>query len=89
MNVEAHPKFLKDIKKITNKKTKDALKNFLNELQKAENLNEISGVKKLSGHSFAYRKKLGDNRVGFFLIENNTVLLVAFKKRNDIYKMFP
>jgi mRNA interferase RelE/StbE len=89
MKVETHPKFIKDIKKIKFKKTKDAVKTFILELQEAESLASVNGIKKLAGHPFAYRKRIGTDRVGFFLIENNTVLLVAFKKRNDIYKVFP
>ena len=53
-----------------------------------ENLDSLKGVKKLHGHFFAYRIRIGDYRLGFFK-ENETIILVRFLKRADIYKLFP
>jgi mRNA interferase RelE/StbE len=49
---------------------------------------DIPNIKKLRGHSSAYRIKLGDYRIGLF-IEENTVIFAAFEHRKDIYNKFP
>lgn len=80
--------FLTDIKKISEKKLKEKIKEFIIELETAESLEEITNVKKLKGYTTAYRWRVGDYRLGFYKGEN-TIELARFIKRNDIYKVFP
>ena len=42
----------------------------------------------MKGHSYAYRIRIGDYRLGFYF-EDNTIFLARFLKRSDIYKVFP
>ena len=60
----------------------------LRSISTVDKLTDIMGVKKISGHPHAYRIRIGDYRLGFYL-ENETVIIARFVKRNDIYKLFP
>lgn len=84
-----HSKFKKDLQKLKDKKIKDALLKKIVELKNATNLEEVSGVKKLRNHPNAFRIRIGDYRLGFYLLANETASLQRFVKRNDIYKLFP
>jgi len=49
---------------------------------------DIRNIKKLKGHSTAYRIRVGDYRIGI-LFEDNTVNIMRILPRKDIYKLFP
>ncbi|MDO1502620.1 type II toxin-antitoxin system RelE family toxin [Euzebyella saccharophila] len=80
--------FLKDIKSIKDRNTKDKIKTLISDIKKAENLGDVNNVSKLRGYSFAYRARIGDYRLGMYH-QGVTVELARFVKRNDIYKVFP
>lgn len=81
-------RFLSDLKKIKDPKTKRKIIALIETLETAKNLDDLSGIKKISGYGFAYRLRMGDYRLGFFY-ENYKVELVRFLKRSDLYKVFP
>jgi len=60
----------------------------VSDVMKAATIAAIPNLKKLKGHSSAYRIRLGDYRIGLF-IENNSVLFAALEHRKDIYRRFP
>jgi mRNA interferase RelE/StbE len=80
--------FLIDIQRIKDKGRLRKLANLIDVLRNSASLNEIQNLKKLKGHPSAFRIKMGDFRVGFFL-ENDTLILVRFLNRKDIYRGFP
>lgn len=80
--------FKKDLQRLTNAKLKAQIKEVILTTETAENLAQFKNVKKMKGHSFAYRIRIGDYRLGFYL-EENTIVMTRFLKRNDIYKVFP
>ncbi|PRX51547.1 plasmid stabilization protein [Salegentibacter salegens] len=84
-----HSKFKKDLEKLKDKKTKATLLKKILELKNASNLEEVNGIKKLKNHPNAYRGRIRDYRLGFYLLDKNTASLQRFVKRNDIYKLFP
>ncbi|WP_067030714.1 type II toxin-antitoxin system RelE family toxin [Allomuricauda sp. CP2A] len=88
MKIKYHKSLEKDLRKINDKKIKQRLKLVILEMKEANVLDEITSVKKLSGHPNAFRMRIGSYRLGFYY-ENNTILLSRFVKRNDIYKLFP
>ena len=88
MLVTAKKSFNKDIEKIKDKKLALRIKNIISSLQNATTIELLPNTKKLKGSTTAYRIKLGDYRIGFFLKEN-IVELTAFAHRKDIYKYFP
>ncbi len=88
MKIVYKKSFEKDIKKIKSKLIRQEIKDTLMQIKRAENIYEISGVKKLKGHKNAYRVRIGDYRMGFFFT-GNTATIVRFVDRKDIYKRFP
>jgi len=80
--------FKKDLKKIKGKTLKLKIKNCIINLEYISNLKDIKNCKKLSGSYNAYRIRIGDYRLGFYL-DDNTIFLVRFLKRSDIYRVFP
>ena len=88
MQVEFLNKFSKDIDRINQKSVKTNLSRLIKALELAENLNNISNLKKLAGHKSAYRVRIGDYRVGFFY-ENHKIILARVVHLKDIYKVFP
>ena len=80
--------FLRDIEKLKDPQTKQHIKTQIEQIKSAEKQNEIRQLKKIKGHPYAYRIRLGNYRMGLF-IEKDIVTFVRFVKRNDIYKLFP
>ena len=80
--------FLKDLKKIKDKKTLVRVKALLLDLKSVNDVDKIKHVKKLKGHPFAYRIRIGDYRIGIYCSEG-VIKVARFVKRNDIYKLFP
>ena len=78
----------KDVRKIKDKALILKIEAVIEELKRAENLNDIRSVKKLSGYETAYRIRIRDYRLGIFY-EDNTMTIARIVKRNDIYKLFP
>lgn len=88
MLVTAKKSFNKDIEKIKDRKLAVRINNIIDALQRADTIDSLPNTKKLKGATNAYRIKLGDYRLCFFLKEN-IVELTAFAHRKDIYKYFP
>ncbi|MES2589217.1 MAG: type II toxin-antitoxin system RelE/ParE family toxin [Bacteroidota bacterium] len=80
--------FLKDISKINDKKVLLSIETCILEFKKAENIREISNVKKLKANKTAYRIKIGLYRLGFYLNEDK-IELTRFLHRKEIYRFFP
>lgn len=80
--------FLRDIERLKDPQTKQHIKTQIEQIKSAEKQNEIRQLKKIKGHPYAYRIRLGNYRMGLF-IEKDVVTFVRFVKRNDIYKLFP
>lgn len=88
MKVEFLNKFSKDIDRIHLKSVKNNLIKLIEQIEAAENLNNIPNLKKLVGHKSAYRVRIADYRVGFFY-ENQKVIFARIVHRKDIYDVFP
>lgn len=88
MIVVATKSFSKDISKIRDKKIIVKIENVIWNIEKANAISDISGVKKMEGSTNAFRVRIGDYRLGFYLI-NETIQLTVFANRKNIYKLFP
>lgn len=88
MKVEYLKQFSKDLLKINDETLKNNLFEVIVLLKETENFNLLSNVKKLKGHTEAYRIRIGKYRLGFFF-DGEVVELARFAKREDIYKLFP
>lgn len=88
MKVEFTKAFSKDLDIVSSKSVRLSLMKIIVKMEAAASLEEISNLKKLKGHKTAFRVRVGDYRLGFFL-ENSTILIGRFLHRKDIYKLFP
>ena len=88
MIVSYNRKFLKDLEKLKDKKTKAALKEKILELKETKELSSVEGIKKIKSHPNAFRIRIGRYRLGLFYSKEE-IILQRFLKRNDIYKLFP
>jgi len=88
MKVEFDKSFLKSIEKLKNRRVKDQIIKFIEELEYANSLHELRQIKKLKGDNISYRKKISSYRIGFEF-ENNVITLIVVAHRKDIYKLFP
>lgn len=80
--------FAKDIRKLKDKSLAQNIELIINAVKDANNLSEITNVKKLKGHQYAYRIRIGDYRIGIFS-KGDTIEFACFMSRKDIYKYFP
>ncbi|HPS57641.1 MAG TPA: type II toxin-antitoxin system RelE/ParE family toxin [Spirochaetota bacterium] len=81
-------KFLKDVEYTPDKKVRQNIEDFINSIKNCTSLSDLPGIQKMTGYDNYYRLRIGDYRIGFKL-ENNTVTLLRFKHRKDIYSVFP
>ena len=88
MQVTFDKAFIKSIKKLRSKDIRTKTANFIIELENAEQITSISSIKKLSGDSYSYRKRIGNYRIGFE-IKDDIANIVIIAHRKDIYKSFP
>ena len=88
MRVEFLSKFNDDLDSISQLSVKIAIKKVIESIEASESIRQIQNAKKLVGYKNAYRVRVGNYRIGFYL-ENNLVQLVRVKNRKDIYKLFP
>jgi mRNA interferase RelE/StbE len=56
--------------------------------EKANKISDIPNIKKLKGHSTAFRYRKGKYRIGFYCVDE-TIVFAAFDTRDKIYNRFP
>lgn len=88
MKIEFLSGFEKDLSRTKDKKLATIILDCIDLFENASKLEDIPNIKKLRGHTTAYRYRKGKYRIGFYL-EDNTILFAAFAPRNKIYKKFP
>ena len=88
MEVEFLDKFSRDLDKISNKSVKKNIARLILHLEAVTQLTDIQQLKKLKGHRSAYRVRIADYRVGFFL-EGQKIIIARVIHRKEIYKVFP
>lgn len=88
MKVLYERSFLKDVKKLNDKRLKESINSFIDEIKSAENLHSVHKIEKLKGHSNAFKLKIGDYRIGLFY-EDDQIIFSRFLHRKKIYEKFP
>ena len=74
MNIEYLPTFIKDLKALRGSPVyKSIYQLVFEDIQSAENLNEFPNIQKLKGSNTAYRIRVGNYRIGLFIIANDTI----------------
>ncbi len=81
-------RFLKDVNSLPAQVKESILHIAFKQIPDAENIQEIKGLKKLSGYKDFYRIRHSDYRIGIF-VKQDRVVFVRVLHRNDIYKYFP
>ncbi len=89
MNVEFDKSFLKSIGRLDNRKILNKADSIILLCKSAQNLSDIQNLKKLSGFSNFHRIKIGNYRIGFELLNKETIRFIILLHRKDIYKKFP
>ncbi len=89
MEVEYRQTFLKDLKNLKGTPAYQRIFEIaFTIIPNAKNLEELSNVKVMQGHSNRYRIRVGDYRIGIEVFENN-VEIVRSLHRKDFYRYFP
>ena len=83
MEVDFTRNFLKKLVNLKNDELLQKIQESIEDVIKPKSNEEISNLKKLSGHKVYYRIKIGDYRVGIEKIENQMKFL-TFLHRKDI-----
>lgn len=88
MKVVFLKKFSKDLDKIKKPKDLKSIADIIDLVKSSESLDEVPGVKKLTGFDDAFRIRSGNYRIGVF-VEREVVQFARVAHRKDIYKIFP
>jgi mRNA interferase RelE/StbE len=88
MNIEFRKSFEKDLGSIRNLILMQRIREVIEEVEIAENISEITNIKKLKGGSSYYRIRVGDYRIGV-TVDEDIVIFVRVLHRKDIYQYFP
>ena len=80
--------FAKDLRKINDMQLKKKVGEMVTQIERSNSLHELGHIKKIIGAENYYRIKLGDYRLGL-IMDGETVILVRFLHRKDIYRYFP
>ncbi len=88
MKVLIDKSFDKDVKKVKSKKVLEKLAEVIEQVKESNSVDNLKGLKKLRGHNYYYRIRMGNYRIGVS-INNATIEFIRFLPRKDIYKLFP
>jgi len=80
--------FLKDIKKVESKKTKDLIKSVISNCGSARTITEISNCSPLVSKGKYFKLKYGSFRFGIY-IDKGTIEFLKFGTMENFYKDFP
>ena len=89
MKPEYLPTFIKDLKALKSTPVYTRIKNLaFQDILACQNLSDISNIKKLKREDNAYRIRVGDYRIGFFM-KGDTITFSRVLHRREFYRYFP
>lgn len=88
MNLDPSPGFIRDLRRIRDRDLQRRITRKIQELEEADSITEVSGIRAMRGWENHYRVRIGDYRMGL-TVEGNVVTLLRFLHRRDIYRYFP
>lgn len=88
MKVIFKSSFLKDLGKIKDRALAVRVKKVIESIEQAATLQEIASLKSLKGSTGYYRIRVGDYRIGL-CFDGETIVLVRFLHRKEVYRYFP
>ncbi len=89
MIVEFDKSFEKSLRHIYDPVILTRLEKIIIHIENSASLSQIANIKKLSGYTTYYRIRIGEYRVGFEILNKNTLRFIVIANRKDIYKIFP
>ena len=87
MRIVFEASFAKDLKR-KDEKLLQRVQQVIAEIKAAIELSDIKHLSKMKGYDRFYRIQMGDYRIGIEVLED-TVILVRFLHRKDVYRYFP
>jgi mRNA interferase RelE/StbE len=88
MNIQFKNTFYKDLSRIKDQAILKLVRDKIDALKTVEDLSSVKDVKKMKGHDYAFRIRIKNYRIGFFL-ENDIIILSRILHRREIYRYFP
>ncbi len=88
MKVEFLSGFEKDLSLTRDKALAQVILDCISLFEMADKINDVPNIKKLKGHSSAFRYRKGKYRIGFYF-KDETIIFAAFDTRKKIYDRFP
>ena len=88
MKVEFRESFRKDLRSIKDKNLLAKVRETIESLESTTALLDLPNIKKLRGGKGYYRARIGEYRLGL-IAEADSLVLVRFLNRKDIYRYFP
>ena len=88
MTVESTRLFRRDVRGIGSAQIRRRLDQVIQELIEADNITEVTGVRRLRAEGQHYRIRIGDYRLGITM-DGETAVLRRFLPRGEIYRYFP
>lgn len=83
MKINYLPTFIKDLKDLKSTSSYSVIKNLVfTDILAVKQLSEINNLKKLKGEYNAYRIRIGDYRIGFF-VEEDTITFARVLHRRE------
>lgn len=89
MIVQFDKSFGKSLDKIKDPTILSRIELAIIKAEKASTLEAIPNIKKLTGFSDYFRIKIGDYRLGFERLDEQTIRIIIISHRKDIYRKFP
>jgi len=80
--------FVRDLKRARSKAVRRDVRAVVEQIEHADTLFDLSNVKRLRSDRPYYRVRVGDYRLGL-VVDKDTVTVVRFLHRRDIYRYFP
>ena len=87
MKITFRESFSRDLSKIEDRSLLGRVKQIIDSVEAAEDLQQISNVKRITGSSNLYRIRVGDYRLGI-AVEEGAVEFVRCLHRREIYRYF-
>ncbi len=89
MRIVVLKSFEKDVTKVSDKVISKHLFEIIEHITVCSKPSEIPSFEKLKGTQEYFRVRVGDFRLGLRYVGGDSITLVRFMHRKDIYKYFP
>ena len=89
MIVEFDKSFEKSLNRIQDRSLLRRIERSIIQIEKSDSISKVSNIKKLSGFSTYYRIRIGENRLGFEVINQTTIRMIIIAHRKDVCRLFP